>query len=191
MKSLVDFVRYERAKPLGFDDLRPMVMRKGLRYMEYATVAKGAHSLKSLLPKTVSGVLILFTDKAKRNGKIGHFCLLFKHPRSGVHFFDPLGVGLLTVDRLTGNTDVLLRVLKAHHVQQNSTRFQKLQHDTQSCGRHCVTRYNLADFTPDEYRNALRIRSLSYDDVVTLLTLNRDLSSWSRLLPRRTQYGHS
>ena len=66
--KLIDFVRYERAKPLGFDDLRPMAMRKGLRYMEYGAVASH-RSLKSLLPGSVSGVLILFTDKKKTQWK--------------------------------------------------------------------------------------------------------------------------
>lgn len=184
--SLIEFVREERARPLDFDDLKPMVHRAGLRYMEYSAIDHRTHSLKSLLPKRECGVLILFTDTKKRNSNIGHFCLLFKHPRSGTHLFDPLGVGLLTVDRLTGNSDKLVRILKANHVQQNSTRFQKLQHDTQSCGRHCVVRYNLADFTPEEYRRALKLGKVPYDDVVTLLTLSNELTSWGKTLSKRT-----
>ena len=183
--SLIKFVRAERARPLDFEDLKPMVHRAGLRYLKYSAI-EASHSLKSLLPKRECGILILFTDTKGHNSNIGHFCLLFKHPRSGTHLFDPLGVGLLTVDRLTGNSDKLVRILKANHVQQNSTKFQKLQHDTQSCGRHCVVRYNMADFTPAEYRRALKLGSTSYDDVVTLLTLSNELTSWGKHLPRRT-----
>ncbi len=188
MTHLLDFVRQFKSEPLGEDEVLAMVSRPGLRAVEYGRIAN--KSLHQLLPKKVSGLLILFEDKIK-NRKVGHYCLLFRHPRSGVHFFDPLGLGLLTVDRITGNSFQLARVLQKHHVTENTTKFQKMQSDVQSCGRHCAVRYNLADFTPEEYRQAIGMRSLSYDDVVTMITLRDQLKDWSKLLPQQTPYGHS
>ena len=92
--------------------------------------------------------------------------------------FDPLGLGLRAVDKLTHSSNTLFKLLSKAHVTQNTTKFQQLESDVQSCGRHCATRWNLCHFKPDEYRRALSLRTLSYDDTVTMLTISRDLTKW-------------
>ena len=86
--TLIDYIKYERSLPLAFDDLKPMVYRPGLRFIEYEHIKK-TDTLKSLLPRKTSGLVVLFDDKRNHAAaRAGHYCLLFKHPRSGVHFFD-------------------------------------------------------------------------------------------------------
>ena len=186
--KLTDFVKYERGLPLDMDQVKKLVTRKGLRYKTYDEIVKQRMTLKSLLPTTESGVLILFEDHSHANRDIGHFCLLFRNKRTGVHFFDPLGLGLGTVARLTGNSAYLLNLFRGTHVTHNQTKFQSLAKDVQACGRHCAVRYNLASFTEREYADALTLGPLKYDDVVTLLTLEGDLVNWERLVIKRPAY---
>jgi hypothetical protein len=183
--KLTDFVKYERAQALEIKDVMALVHRPGLRHIEYDAIVRKRMTYKQLLPKSESGVLILFGDHKHRNSDIGHFCLLFRHPRSGVHFFDPLGLGLGTVGRLTGNSAYLLNLLRsAGHVKHNQTKFQTLAKDVQACGRHCAVRYNLASFSETEYISAMTFLNLKYDTVVTLLTLEQDLVNWEKLIQR-------
>jgi hypothetical protein len=184
--KLTDFVKYERAQALEIKDVMALVHRPGLRHIEYDAIVRKRMTYKQLLPKSESGVLILFGDHKHRNSDIGHFCLLFRHPRSGVHFFDPLGLGLGTVGRLTGNSAYLLNLLRSapSHVKHNQTKFQTLAKDVQACGRHCAVRYNLASFSETEYISAMTFLNLKYDTVVTLLTLEQDLVNWEKLIQR-------
>ena len=186
--KLIDFVRYERSLPLGFDEVKALVSRPGLTYKTYDSIVRQRATLKSLLPKKNCGVLILFEDQHHTNRDIGHFCLLFKNARTGLHFFDPLGLGLGTVARLTGNSAYLLKLFRGNHVKQNNTKFQTLAKDVQACGRHCAVRYNLASFSEKEYADAISLGPLKYDDVVTLLTLERDLVKWEALLRRQPAF---
>ena len=185
MKSLQKFLEYEMTQPLGFDQLKPMIYRKNLRNIDYEHIKK-SDTLKTLLPKPNSGLLILFSDKRKKNSGIGHFVLLFKHSRhKQIHFFDPLGIGLRAISRFTGNRNVLLDILKHHDVVQNSTPYQKREHDVQICGRHCVTRYNMSPMNSDEYFEFMKFRGCDPDMIVTLLTLSPDLAHWETLLKKR------
>ena len=187
--SLNEFMQYELAKPQSWSEMKKYIFRKNVREVD-STDIKASTTLKQLLPSGNCGVVILFlkqphekTLEDKKRDKagepnVGHFCLLFRHKRSGVHFFDPLGVGLRTVIEKTGANSNLVKILSAAHVNQNKVKFQERRDDVQSCGRHCAMRYNMAYMKPAEYATFMRHKKLSFDEAVLLLTLSNDLTNW-------------
>ena len=107
---LKKLVRTQRGIPLSDDQVMKMAMRHGLKSMDYEHVAK--QPISKILNKPTSGVLLFFTDHSNPKRKIGHFCLLYQTPRTGINFFDPLGNSLHRVLRITQNRDGLLAKLR-------------------------------------------------------------------------------
>lgn len=171
---LRDLIKKERAISLTPDDVVAMSYRKGLRAMEYDKITSKM-SLKQLLPTPVSGVLILFTDHSKPDKAIGHFALLFRSEH-GVFFFDPLGFGLSRILHKTRNDDALQRILGSVNYDDNTKAYQKIAEETQTCGRHCVTRYNCSHFNSKSYDMLMHHPSLDPDQIVVMLTMSRDLT---------------
>ena len=80
---LKKIVRQLRSEALEDSVVMKMAMRHGLKSIDYEKIIS-MRSLRQVLPKPTSGVLIFFTDHAKPNKPIGHFCLLYRTPRTGV-----------------------------------------------------------------------------------------------------------
>jgi len=178
--TLHDFIDKELREPLDKNRVLAMSTRPGLGYLYYDDLKKRP-TLKQLLPSKNSGKIILFI---KHDGsQIGHFCLLFRHERSGIHFFDPYGLGLRKVLEVTNSTTYLEELLhkiqsKHHNVHINRHAFQQMKDGNQAvqtCGRHCITRWNACHMTPKEYEGLMHHRSLSPDEIVTIMTIERDL----------------
>lgn len=175
--TLHEFIDKELLIPLDKDRVLAMSTRPGLGYLYYDDLKKKT-SLKQLLPKRNSGKLILFV---KHDGsEIGHFCLLFRHQRSGLHFFDPYGMGLRRVLEVTNSTTLLEQLLQGTEVHINKHAFQHMKDGKRAintCGRHCITRWNACHLTPKEYESLMHHRALSPDEIVTLMTMERDLKN--------------
>ena len=177
---LDEFLKFERGMPLDVAGVKRLVKRPNLRFIFYDDI--GRKTLEALLPKKECGMLILFRDTSGKNQGIGHFVLLFKHPTSGTHYFDHLGLGMRRDAELTGNDpDVIKRLIAGKGVVSNKHAFQKLAHDVQSCGRHVACRYNMAHFDEGAYRKFLSYKGIASDDLVTLLTLSNDLAHWEHV----------
>lgn len=171
---LRDLVGKVESKPMDSGHVKKLSQRKGLKYLEYKDVVK--KSLQQLLPSKISGVLILIMDNRK-NSNVGHFVLLMRHPRSGITFFDPYGFGIHQLLRMTKNDAHLERLLRnAHSAHDNRIQYQKRANDIQTCGRHVVTRWNAASLTHKEYSSLMHLPGFTADELVTLLTLESDLS---------------
>ncbi len=179
--TLHHFIDAELRIPLDKKRVMSMSTRPGLSYMYYDDLRQGA-TLKSmgLTGKgPARGKLILFV-KHNSQARIGHFCLLFRHPRSGVHFFDPYGLGLRKVLEVTHSSKLLEALLRGHDVHVNRHAFQQLtdgQRAINTCGRHCITRWNACHLTPREYESLMHHRALSADEIVTIMTIERDLKN--------------
>ena len=173
--ALQRFIDKQLSLPLDKDRVLAMSQRAGLKYLYYDDI-KPHMTLKSLLPKPESGRLILFT---KHDGsQIGHFCLLFRNPRSGYHFFGSYGFGLHKVLEITGSSHKLEKLLRGHNIHINKHQFQhetKGQRAVNTCGRFCITRWNAAHLKPKEFEDLMHHRALSPDEIVTLMTMERDL----------------
>jgi hypothetical protein len=167
-------IELERGKPLGVDDVMKMSYRKGLRYLDYDHI--GNKTLKQLLPTRNSGLLILFTDHRSGSKKIGHFCLLFRNERSGLTFWDPYGLGLRNVTKVTKSRKKLQELLKGHDFHNNKIAYQVREGDVNTCGRHCATRWNAAQLHANEYEDLMHDPRLDSDHIVLLMTIEHDLT---------------
>ena len=171
---LRQFIERERAKPLDKDDVMKMAYRPGLRYLYYDDI--GNKTLKQLLPEKNSGRLILFVDHSHPKRKIGHFCLLFQHERSGLTFFEQYGLGLRVVTHMTRSKKKLEVLLQHTDVHINKNKYQQRKQDVNTCGRHCITRWNCAQMKAGEYERFMHDPKLSTEEIVIMLTLEQDLS---------------
>lgn len=171
---LRDLIASVESAPMDVGHVKKLSQRKGLKFLEYKDVV--GKSLNKLLPSKISGVLILVMDNRK-NSNVGHFVLLMRHPRSGITFFDPYGFGIHQLLRMTRNDAHLERLLRnAHNAHDNRIKYQKRVNDIQTCGRHVITRWNAASLTHKEYSDLMHLPGFSTDELVTLLTLESDLS---------------
>ena len=174
--KLQRLLELEQEKPLDKDNVMAMSQRKNLRYLYYDDL-KNRDTLHKLLPEPDSGLLILFV---KQNSEVGHFCLFFRNKRSGMHFFDPYGFGLKKVLDITGSSHKIETLMIGHDVHINKHPYQKLHKGraaVNTCGRHCITRWNASHLKPDEYEDLMHHPSLDADEIVTMLTLEQDLVS--------------
>ena len=174
---LQDLIEKEQHVALDKDFVLKMSYRKNLKYLFYDDI-KSSDTLKTLLPTQNSGVLILFALHGSKS-KVGHFCLLFRNKRSGLHFFDSYGLGLLRIIDITGSDNKIVKMIKGHDIHINKHKFQVMEKGHQAvntCGRHCITRWNCAHFHPNEYEDIMYHPSLDPDSIVTLLTLEQDFT---------------
>ncbi len=175
---LRSIVRAAESKPMDEDIVRKLSQRPGLKYHLYDDIAK--MSFTQLLPKPISGLLLLMQDHRHENKKVGHFVLLMRHPRSGITFFDSYGFGLHRLVRLTRNKPHLERILSRighqHEVHDNRIKFQHREKDMQTCGRHVICRWNAAALTAKEYAQLMRLPGMNPDEIVTMMTIGSDLA---------------
>lgn len=174
LRELIDI---ERGKALDTKDVLAMSYRKNLRYLYYDDI--GNKTLKDLLPSKDSGLLILFVDHRNPKKEVGHFVLLFRNQRSGLHFFDPLGLGLRNLLQITHSRTKLQQLLKGHKFHNNKIAYQSKENEVQTCGRHVITRWNAASLKAKEYEDLLHHPGLDPDEIVILMTMDRDLSKLS------------
>jgi hypothetical protein len=111
----------------------------------------------------------------------GHWSLLFntidEQGQKTCEFFDSYGLmpdQVLKVVHKEYNPHVVKWLLKnAKNIAYNDHKYQASGGDVQTCGRHCVNRYNYRHFSSDQYyskmKNAKKVTGLSYDEIVCLL----------------------
>ena len=174
---LDELIKLEQQKPLHKDFVMKLSHRPNLKYLYYDDL-KPNDTLKTLLPQKNSGVLMLFVMHGKKS-EVGHFCLFFRHKRSGLHFFDSYGLGLRRVLQITGSASRLEKLIQGHDIHINKHKFQVMEkgyHAVNTCGRHCITRWNAAHLKPEEYENLMYHRALDPDEIVTLMTVEQDIT---------------
>ena len=169
------FIQQEKQKTLTINEVLAMSKRKGLRAIEYDKLHKV--TLKTLLPSETSGVLILFMDKRNKNSNVGHYCLLFRSPQCGVVFFDAYGKGYQNIVELSRNKDKLHNLLKTTDAFINKKPYQARKH-SETCGRHCVVRWDCSHLKPNEYAALMSDPKLSPDEIVILFTSDADLTKF-------------
>ena len=166
---LEQYIRKERARELSIDELKSMVTRPGLKFVDWVNF-KGS-GIKQLMGNS-QGVILLLEHHGKDNG---HFVLFLKH-RNHIEYFDSYGlaplrlVGILGFDQ--NETNRFMQIVsgcKKHHVQ-----FQTKRADINTCGRYAVMRYNCKFASFKEFRGIMHHASLHPDDVVTMLTMSSD-----------------
>jgi hypothetical protein len=127
--------------------------------------------------------VILYMNKKN----YGHWCCLFKTKDGRISFFDPYGGNNLPDEELkqipehfreeSGQTYPHLTWLlykSGYPVEYNDHRYQKLQQDVNTCGRHCIVRLRNKDLNSDQYYQMMKHESqelgMDYDELVTAMT---------------------
>ena len=166
-------IQAEKAKPVDEDKMVAMSYRKNLKVMDYDHLKPGT-KIETLLPGKTSGVILFFLDHREKS-EIGHWVLLFRSPEAGVVFFEPLGLGYRSLLKFTKNANKLQQILSRTDAYVSKQAYQRREH-VQTCGRHCITRWNCAHLNHKEYSALMHDPRLSADEVVVMLTLSRDLT---------------
>ena len=176
VKQLEHYIIHEMAQPLSIERLKTYVRRDGLKWKQYEDIKKG-DTIDDLVGLE-GGCIILWSSV---DAKIGHYTLLARW-KNKIIYYDPLGLSVHKLATITGNDNRLEKILKGYDVTWNHFQYQKVKASVQTCGRAAVLRWNLITFNAKQWKGLMSHRNLSPDKIVTLLTLNPDLSHWSEIL---------
>ena len=172
-RTLSYYLDYERALALDIGQLKRMVGRSGLRFVDWVDFR--GHTLHQLMQNN-TGVILLLDHKG---ADVGHYVLFHKVDHH-IEYFDSYG---LAPDRLVSilqydekDTHRFLNIVK--DTKKHYRRLQRRRVDINTCGRYAVMRYNVGFFSYDEFVAMLHHGSLHTDDVVTMLTMSVDLAHW-------------
>ena len=87
----------------------------------------------------------------------GHFCALIKHDKDTIEFFDPYASKLDANLKYSKNKfPTITAILKNNGVKNvvfNNMRFQRMNNNISTCGRHCAFRVLMKDLSLEEYQN--------------------------------------
>jgi hypothetical protein len=127
-------------------------------------------------------VVLLFESEPK----YGHWVCIFKRDSNTIEFFNPYGGypddSLLQINKefrkQSGQIYPILSILlleSPYYLTYNEFQFQKHGMNVKTCGRHCIVRLLFRNLDLYDYHDMLdKIKNeyeLSYDEIVTLLTL--------------------
>ena len=177
MKTLSWFLDKERAEPLSIARLKGYAFRPKLKFVYYSELEAG--SLDDLIG-TGDGACVILWDGGG-DSDIGHYTLIYRFA-GRVHYWGPIGLSpsrLASVLKMSAAK--VLRLLDGHNATVNSHRYQRVDDHVQTCGRLCVMRWNFAEFEERQFRALMYYKGLDPDTIVTLMTLDTDLSHWSKL----------
>ena len=117
--------------------------------------------------------------------RYGHWCTLFKRGNI-LEFFNPYGgypdntLNFITKkfrDSSNQNYTYLSKLLLEcpYELEYNEHKFQKMNINTKTCGRHCAIRLYFRELSLENYYDLLVILSQmfhkNFDEIVTLMTL--------------------
>jgi hypothetical protein len=126
--------------------------------------------------------ILLFEAKPK----YGHWVCIFKRNNKTIEFFNPYGGypddSLLFINdefRKKSNQEYpilsLLLLNSPYDLTYNEFKFQKKNQNIKTCGRHCIVRLLFRNLDLYKYHDMLEYLkkelNMSYDEIVTLLTL--------------------
>lgn len=102
---------------------------------------------------------------------VGHFFVILNKETSLEHF-DPYAFTIDELLRLTNASPILKKLYKESRkkIIVNSIKFQKLNNDTDTCGRWCVSRIKLNHKNLNAFKNFFQQRLQTNDEKVTWLT---------------------
>jgi hypothetical protein len=126
------------------------------------------------------GRAILFFPQ--NNEQSGHWCCMIKKGRE-IEFFDPYGeepddqksgIPKHKLEQMNMDKPVLSDLLEnsGYRIIFNKVQLQKLNNDTQTCGRHCVTRLLYASYPIKRYRDIIARSGLTADEFVVDKTID-------------------
>jgi hypothetical protein len=178
-----------KAYPLSGKDILKVVQTNIIIYTNISKYAK----LEDLLHKKTKSVVILYNTN-DRNGQIsGHWCTLFlrkSNPNDNnyneIIFFDSLGlfpdiehfkfIKKNNKDFFENNYDngstKLVRLIYESPYERffyNNYPYQENKEGINTCGKYCVIRLLLKDYSENQFDKYLDSFDMNFDDLVTIL----------------------
>lgn len=172
--------------PLSGEDLQMMAMKMGnpkTAWMTYSQLSQfndidklfelnrstGDHKFNTIF------VLLQIMNKTEKP-QVGHWISLGFDAKLQLQYYDPYGLTIEQDIAVTGQSDLLIRLLQGRDVMVNKHQHQALRANQNECGRHTVVKSVFHFLNVDQY-NSLVIMPLlvskqvsSPDVLVSLLT---------------------
>lgn len=160
-----------KAYPLGDDDINK-ILEPDTHIFTYPYL-KQVKDIDEVFDPYGRAMMLYLTE----NENTGHWVCLIRRPDE-IEFFDPYGEG---VDKqlswngkgkrieLEQDRPLLSKLLreKGLPVVYNKTKFQKVDDDIATCGRHCVIRLLFKDLSLPKYAEMIAKSGMSPDEFVT------------------------
>ena len=148
---------------------------------------KNYSSLNDLLPENKSAKIILLESRLNS----GHWVCIMRYNNNYIEYFDPYGMvpskeldynKSITNQKLNQNVKYLNNLLRnemnQYKIIYNTTKFQKLKDDVNTCGRHCLFRlcclfnYNFCLKSYIQFMNSLKkYYKMDPDHIVAMFIL--------------------
>lgn len=166
MQNITTSIDKVQDTPLAFSDLKRMLGKDAntTNFLMYDQLDK--ISPQELFGKPASIILI---HKRNDNSNIGHFFAILNHG-SELEHFDPYGLDLKNLYRLTGQPPILNKFYHNRKVKYNKYKLQQFANDIDTCGRWCVARIKLRNKSLATFNNFMKQPIHSGDEKVALLT---------------------
>lgn len=163
-----------KAYPLGDDDINK-ILEPDTHIFTYPYL-KDVKDIDEVFDPYGRAMMLYLTEDANT----GHWVCLIRRPDE-IEFFDPYGEhpdepltwnGKQKQRQLQQDRPYLSKLLRAKGlpVVYNKTKFQELDNDIATCGRHCVIRLLFKDLPLPKYAEMIRKSKMSPDEFVTRLT---------------------
>lgn len=163
-----------KAYPLGDDDINK-ILEPDTHIFTYPYL-KQVKDIDEIFDPYGRAMMLYLTE----NERTGHWVCLIRRPHE-IEFFDPYGVGVdeqlawngkgkrIELEQERPLLSKLLRE-KGLPVVYNKTKFQKVDEDIATCGRHCVIRLLFKDLPLPKYAKMIEKSGMSPDEFVTRKT---------------------
>ena len=172
MVTFAQILRTAKNVPLEFKELRNIVGdRADVGFKDHESLSPhmtpaeicGKHDCVAIM------VHILNAKTHKQNG-VNHWVGLIKNGKKFV-YFDPLGLSLAQLYRITMERPTLEEVFKGHHVEMSTTGVQRFAENVRDCTMHVAVRFCFPKWTNAKYYKFIKSSRISTDDTVTMMTL--------------------
>lgn len=155
--------------PLEFSELKRMLGQDltHCNFFHYDDLNNMAYEEFSNKP---SCIVIIF-QKNDIHDPVGHFfTILFKDHE--IEYFDPYGFNIKKLYHITQQPNSLSRLLTQSNkkIIQNTTKYQQLRDDIETCGRWCVSRIKMYKYSNKQFHKFMKQPINTLDQKVTILT---------------------
>jgi len=170
-------VKQLEEKALTFDEL-DMIVRNKYPIVKYSDLG----NYQSIEELVKGGIVLYYPIQSKTSG---HYCALFLKDAKSLYYFDSYGLtitgDILFSEYLMSDENKTVRHYLPDLIQNfkqrggtiliNPYRFQSMNGDISTCGRHSAIRLLFKDLDHEQYNKLFKYKNLSNDDLITLLTI--------------------
>lgn len=168
----MNIVQQIESKPLSFDDLGRMLRdrAKDVNFYQYNELAR-FQSINEVFGSK-GCCIILLSIEAPNAPKVGHWIALIR-TNKGIEHFDSYGLNPDQELGITQEQPYLSNLLKASglNIETNTLRLQQFREYVNTCGRWCVARCLMKNYSLEQFVNIIQTAHSNPDVVITLMTM--------------------